>query len=365
MPRFALASMLAALLLGEPSPARAQELLPKPHYFYWGYDYGSQSLFGPAYVFINRGYDVFQLRPGNRFIFKQNYALNGKNVLRNVADPFPAIENRGWWTFAREELLPLSWTTETARWAPNYGLHLIGGGVTYRALTEWFDDRDMPLPAAWSIATLYAAAFVNESLENKQFVGFNTDCLADLYVFDLAGILLFSIDPVAHFFSNTVIVSDWSLQPVIALPSGAVHNQGNYYSLKFPLPRYERLRLFGYIGFSTLGGVSVKVTPELSVSAAAGGRITSLENSSTTTLENRITARPSAALFVDKNDSLLASLQVSDVADYFVHLNVYPNALFHTKPGIGFFGVVSREGKVMGGLSMTGTFGLGIGAGTF
>lgn len=363
MMRQVLAGLAAAFVLFAPTRAPAQELLPKPHHFYWGYDYGSQSLFGPSSVFLNRGYDVFQLRPRNRSMFNQAYGLDGRNVLRNVANPFPAIEDRGWGRFTREELLPLSWTTETARWAPNYGLHLIGGGVTYRALSEWFDAHDVPLPAAWSIATMYAAAFVNESLENKHFVGFNTDCLADLYVFDLAGILLFSIDPVAHFFSDTFIVSDWSLQPAIEVPSGALHNVGNYYSVKLPLPRYERLRLFGYMGFSTMGGVSVKVTPELSVSAAAGGRITSLENASTTTLENHVTARPSGALFLDKNDSLLASLQVSDVSDYFVHLNVYPNAIVHTNPGIGFFGVLARDGRFITGISVTGSLGLGVAAG--
>lgn len=359
----AVAVVLGSALTSE--PARADDpLLGKPRFFYDGFDYGSQSLFGPGFVFLNRGYDVFQLRPANRNPFRQNYALDGGNVLDNVAHPFAAIESRGWGRFAREELLPLSWTTESARWAPNYGLHLIGGGVTYRMLSEWFDHEGVPAPGAFSALTMYAAALVNESLENKRFVGPNTDCLADLYVFDLAGILFFSIDPVARFFSRSVIVADWSLQPVITVPSGALHNQGNYYGVKLPVPFYERLRLFGYMGFSTMGGLSYKVTPELSISAAGGGRITSLENSNQTTLENQVRARPSVAFFVDRNDSLLASLQVSDVADYFVHLNVYPNAIIHTKPGIGFFGVVSRDGHLMGGLSMTGTLGLGVGAGS-
>jgi hypothetical protein len=349
---------------GSPAPAE-DALLGKPRYFYFHYDYGSQSLFGPGSVFLNRGLDVFQLRPANRNPVTQAWGHDSGNVLRSMASPFSTIASRGWGRFVQQELLPLSFTTATARWAPNYGLHLIGGGATYRELAEWFDQNDVPLPAVWSAATMYAAAFVNESLENKRFVGPNTDCLADLYVFDLAGILLFSIDPVARFFSQTVRVSDWSLQPAFAIPSGALHNQGNYYAVKVPIPfTADRLRWFGYMGFSTLGGLSVRVTPELSVSAAAGGRITSLENSNQTTLENMVTARPSAAVFLDKNDSLLASVQVSDVSDYFVHVNVYPNALFHSKPGLGAWTVVSRDAHWLAGLSFTGTLGFGVAAGT-
>lgn len=348
----------------ERAASAADDVLPEPRYFYYGYDYGSQSLFNPGYVFLNRGFDVMQLRPGNRNPFNQKWAVDGGNVIRNVANPFPAIKDRGWWRFTREELLPLSYTKESARWVPNYGLHLIGGGVTYRALTEWFEDQKIPLPALWSVLTMYASAFINESLENKHFVGFNTDCLADLYVFDLAGMLLFTINPVARFFSSNVIVADWSLQPAFAIPSGNLQNQGNYYSVKVPLPFYERLRLFGYMGFSTMGGLSMKITPELSISGAVGGRIASLENNNSTTLENNVTSRPSAALFIDKNDSLLASVQVSDVSDYAVQMNVYPNALFHTKPGVGFFGVVGRDAHWLAGLSFTGTLGFGIAAGT-
>ena len=43
-------------------------------------------------------------------------------------------------------------------------------------------------------ATLFAANLLNETLENNGVVGPNTDALADLYVFDLAGAVLFSFD---------------------------------------------------------------------------------------------------------------------------------------------------------------------------
>jgi len=361
--RTAVALALAAAASSAAGGARAAD--DHDPYFYKGYDYGSQSLFNPAYVLLNRGFDVLQLRPDQRNIFGYDYQLNVKNVLGNVVDPFSAISNRGWGRWLREEIFPLSWTRGSARWVPNYGLHLIGGGTTYTALREWFEARDAPAPVAtaFSVATLYTAAIVNESLENNGTVGFNTDCLADLYVFDLAGILLFSIDGVNEFFSRSVIVSDWSLQPVFTAPHGDIHNQGNYYAAKWALPFYDRLRLFGYMGFSSLGGLSMKITDDLSISAAAGAKVERIASVQAVT-GDLVTLRSSGALFLDRNESLLASVQVADVQDYFVHVNVYPNAFFHTDPGVGLFAVLSKDARFMAGVSLTRSFGFGVGGGT-
>ena len=83
--------------------------VPEP-YFYKGYDYGSQALYGPLWVFLNRGYDVLQDRTGSRSIFQQEYLHNGENVGRNLLNPFPGISQRGWGRFFREEIFPLSFT---------------------------------------------------------------------------------------------------------------------------------------------------------------------------------------------------------------------------------------------------------------
>jgi hypothetical protein len=335
-------------------------------YFYRGYDYGSQALYNPIYVLVNRGFDVLQLAPHDRDVYHQDYLVNFRNVWNNVADPFPAISRRGWWKFTRQEILPLSWTSNDARWMPNYGLHLIGGGQTYAMLREWYLDHDATAPAAtvFSIATLFTAAFVNEAIENAGIVGDNTDCLADLYVFDTMGILLFSFTPIKKLFSKYVIVSDWSLQPAITYPHGDIHNQGNYYSAKFALPFYKPLSLFGYIGFSSMGGLSYRLDREYSISVAAGGKVSHIDNTSNAAVLNVINIRTTGAIFVDRNESLLASVHVADVPDYTVQVNVYPNAFWHTDPGVGFFGVVGKDARWVGGISITHPFGIGIGAGT-
>src|SRR5207247_1327524 len=82
------------------APASARErdadIAPAPpprdeHFFYRGRDYGNESLYGPLWVFLNRAYDILQLRPGQRNVLSQPYGRDGKVVLRNLANPFPAI----------------------------------------------------------------------------------------------------------------------------------------------------------------------------------------------------------------------------------------------------------------------------------
>jgi hypothetical protein len=194
--RVVLAGLLGLAALSSASSARADDSLgdAREPYFYKGYEYGSQALYGPLWVFLNRGFDVLQDRSGSRSIFQQEYARNGENVGKNLIDPIPAIGHRGWGRFLREEILPLSYTRTSARWVPNYTLHLIGGGTTYTALAEWYEAHGVPGPHFFSAGTLLASAFLNETLENKGVVGDNTDAIADFFFFDIGGILLFSFD---------------------------------------------------------------------------------------------------------------------------------------------------------------------------
>jgi hypothetical protein len=353
-------SLLAA---GARAAEPAEAGPPKDRYFYFGYDYGSQALWSPFYLFLNRGFDALQLRKDKRNPVTQPYALDAGNVLRNLGTPIQSVSKRGFGRFAREEIFPLTYTQGDARWVPNYVLHLLGGGVDYVALREWYEDRGAPAPAVWGALSLYAAAFMNETIENYGIRGTNTDAIADLYVFDLAGVLLFSIDAVPELFSRYFLVSDWSLQPVYTLPRGQLHNQGNYFALKWPVPFEERLRLFAYGGYSNLFGLSWRFASGHSLTGAAGVKVDELVARQIDVSDNVIGFAPSGALFLDRRESLLASIQVADVSDYFVHVNVYPNAFFRSRPGVGFFGVVGQDGRFAVGLSFTGGL-YGLGAGT-
>jgi hypothetical protein len=358
----------AALFALDANPARADDEKPRA-YFYKDLPYGSQSLYNPLYLIINRGYDAYQLRSDKAF--GQVKLKDVENVWENFSNPFPPIAAdapHGWGTFLTREIFPLSFGQHTARWVPNYTLHLLGGGQSFAAMREWFIAREAPpvLASFASAAALYAAAFVNEAIENKGvYHGFNTDCIADLWVFDLGGIVLFSFEAVRRFTSEVVTISDWSLQPAITYPHGDLHNVGSYYSLKVPLPFQNRVKFFGYGGYETLGGVSVKLDREYSLSAAGGVRISTFENAGGSHLvDTYILLRPAGGIFLDRNESLLASLRASNITDYTVSLNVYPNAFVTTSPGLGGWTAIGTDGKWIAGVSFTGAFGLGFGLGT-
>jgi hypothetical protein len=359
------ATLLGVLLISATSPAAETTSTdaPKERYFYFGYDYGNQALYNPLYVFLNRGFDVLQVRVHNRDILHQDYELNGKNVLENLGHPWRSIREEGVWKFTREEILPLSYKGQTKRWVPNYSLHLLGGGMTYRQLWEWYDDYHVPLPWLFSATTTLATALVNETLENKGIVGRNTDAIADIYVFDLAGIALFSIDGVAKFFSKDVVIADWSLQPSFTYPGGDLHNQGNYYAAKWALPFYPKLSPLVYFGLGSLFGASYKLDGEYSISAAAGTKSSRLVGERDHSVRNNVVFAPSAALFLDRNNSLLAMLQIADVQDYFIQADIYPNAFFKTDPGFGLWAVMSQKADFVVGLTFTRALGFGLGAG--
>jgi len=344
------------------SEVRADDPEPPKRYFYKGYDYGSQALYNPLYVFLNRGFDVFQLRANNSLV-DQNWRLNMGNVLDNMAHPFAAIENEGWGKFLSEEIFPLRLGLHGARWAPNYGLHLVGGGQTYAMLSEWYSAHGVPLPGLFSFATLFTAAFVNESLENKDVKGPNTDCIADLSVSDLLGILLFSSDTAKEFLSKYLIVSDWSLQPSFTITNGYLHNVGNYYGVKVPIPYYERLRLFGYIGLSTMGGLSYQLERGYSASVAVGAKVASYQNTVDGYLYTQIDAGTAAAVFIDRNDSLLFSLEIANVGFDFARANLYPNAFFKMDPSLGLWAATTNNGHPSFGISITRALGVGVGIG--
>ena len=331
----------------------------RPRYFYFARDYGSEALYGPLWVFVNRGFDVLQDHVAGRNIFTFDYRTNLGNVVRNFANPFPAIAADGWKTFLTEEIFPLSFTQTTARWTPNYSLHLLGGGMTYTSLREWFEDYGVPAPSVFSAMTLMASAFVNESLENKGVVGFNTDCIADLWVFDLGGILLFSFDWPNRFFSHTVVIADWSLQPSFTLPNGELHNVGNYFAAKWALPFYRRFSLFSWYGEASTGGLSFALDDDYSLSASVGGAAIHITNTASHSVENVVSFVPTGAIFLDRHNSLLASLQITNVDDYFIHFNIYPHAFTDRGPAIGVWGVVDKRARVAAGFAIGRPFGIG------
>jgi hypothetical protein len=98
--------------------------------------YGSEALYSPLSVILNKGFDHFQARNARRDIWTFPYGATYKGaILDAVQHPIAAIERHpGWQQWLRTEVLPLSFNTRDAAWVVNYTEHLIAGGLTYRML---------------------------------------------------------------------------------------------------------------------------------------------------------------------------------------------------------------------------------------
>ncbi|HOO72398.1 MAG TPA: hypothetical protein PK926_11610 [Spirochaetota bacterium] len=208
-------------------------------YFYTGKQYGSEYLYNPLTLIFNAGYDILQCREGEeRDLFKIPYGPASKNVFMNLGNPGRAIRVYGTEEFIMEEVFPLTFS-EDARWWPNYQLHLIGGGVTYTYLCDYFSLQGYSDPTVFAFLAYMTYHFTNEIVENNYRTGYSTDAVADIYIFDLAGVLLFTSEKVRRFFAKKMNLADWSMQPVFIGDKWHLENNGQYFSLKWLLPFNE------------------------------------------------------------------------------------------------------------------------------
>jgi hypothetical protein len=170
---------------------------------------------------------------------------------------------------------------------------------------------------------------VNEIVENEGYVGYNTDPIADFLIFNTLGIALFMNDDVARFFSEEMHMTDWSSLPMITFPSGQLGNNGLNYAFKVDLPRSDRLRLWGIMGMGTMLGASYVYdrSHEHSISFGAGIRGKELINVDPRARVLTVSIVPTAGIYWDRNNSLLASLTVSGQEDQSAVLNVYPGVI--------------------------------------
>ena len=295
-------------------------------YFYKGYDYGSDAVYNPVSVILNGGFDMFQVNR-RRDIGKVPFYHSGNNVLKNVLHPIGPISRYGWWNFVQEQIIPVSFNRNNAQYWPNYTLHLVGSGMEYTKLKEWYRYNEYPNPQILSIVTLYTYHFINEVVENDRHVGDNVDPIADLWLFDAGAIVLFSFDNVNQFFSETLNLADWSLQPSFSARDISLHNVGQFFSVKWKFPFAERWHLFYYFGTNGLGGVSYKWPDgdafSFGIGMAASDLILLNPNSNKTTLD----LVWNVGLFYDRNNSLLASLSITKKTDYIANLNIYPGII--------------------------------------
>jgi hypothetical protein len=312
-------------------------------YFYTGKNYGSESLYNPLYFIINSGYDVTQLEEFSKDISSYPYKFASRQIFRQLSSPFGIISRYGWKKFLAHQVVPFNKLRQNSQWWPNYQLHLIGGGMEYARMKEWYEYYSIPMPALASGITMAAGHLLNEIVESGWHSGDDVDAIADIYVFDLGGIILFSFDPIKEYFSRTLNLADWSLQPSFSVVNGTLQNTGQFFSIKWKPESWEHWQIFYYFGLNGIVGPSYRFENNSSLSFGIGMRSKNREIIDTTRNQQTVNLTWNAGLFYDSNNSLLASLTVSGLNTNLISLNIYPGILSTETFATGFWIILDNR----------------------
>ncbi len=319
-------------------------------YYYTGKNYGSEGLYNPLYFILNCGYDNFQVMD-NRSLIHQDYRPGFNNVWSNLKNPFSAIRKNGTSDFLKTEVFPTSLKKKRAQWIPNYKLHLIGGGMSYREMAEWYTYHNVPYPKTTSFLTMATSWFINESMENGTLKGVNVDPIADMYVFNLGGVLLFSFDNINRFFSEDLHMSDWSLQPSVNYATGELMNNGQYYHFAWKIPWWEHWYLFEVFGYNGVFGAGYKWDSGRTLSVGYGLNVSTIEMFDVVTHKKTARVVDCIGLYYDLNGSLMTSLLYSETTNNRVVLNVYPGVISYKDISPGFWFVLNTSKSATCGLT--------------
>ncbi len=328
-------------------------------FFYRHHTYGSMALVNPLQMVLSGSFDILQLDGKDRRLLKKPYGIGFENVFKNCFSPGPTISQIGWGKWITTEVLPLNFTAAGAQWVPNYQLHLIGGGMSYRMLSEWYREQGIAGADCWSAGTVMFMHVLNEAVENEDYRGYNSDPIADILLFDWLGILLFTSDDVSRFFGETLHMRDWSNITMITFPDVQLGNGGQYYSLKWNIPNTERWSVFYMMGMSNMAGVSYKTDEEHSLTLASGIRGRNLTPVDPTVRQLTLTLVPTGGVFWDRNHSLLASLTVSGQQDQSAILQLYPGLVKGLPLNLSLWAMYGTTGGFGAGLSVCLLPGLG------
>ncbi len=318
------------------------------YYFYKGYDYGSDALVHPLRMVLNGGYGIMQLSNRHNRPLDIDYRQGWNNVWRNLLDPTASIQVEGWWDFLKREIIPLGLDPKRAHYWPNYTQHLIGGGMSYRMMVEWYRAHDFAHPGLWGGTTIMGYHLLNEIVENDKRDTWSTDPVADIWLFDPASILLFSSERVCRFFSETLHMSDWSYQIMVDPQHKTLVNNGQNFALKLDVPWWEKWALFYHYGTHAEFGLTRRFSEGRNLSFGGGFKADELFD--VTEYHEGVELAVTGGVFYDRNDSLLASVLWAKSKDYKLRVNLYPGLMDFWGLKLGFMYNRNRN--------RTGAFGL-------
>ncbi|HNY30768.1 MAG TPA: hypothetical protein PKO15_07770 [Fibrobacteria bacterium] len=325
-------------------------------YFYHGYDWGSEGQFNPVSMVVNEGLDIGQLRSSRGSIRLIPSRINVRRLNATISHPLASIDrSTGRMRFVETELVPTSMDKGRAQWVPNYQLHLVGGGLLNARVEEWYAAHGYESPKLAAFVTSMTAAYLNEAQEMEGYPDdYNTDPVADLFVFDLAGIALFQSTAVREFFHTRVEWMNWPLQPSIWVTDLSVRQAGQYHAFRIRNPWSEDWRPFYHVGLGNIGGISKRLNPIDHLSVGAGYYALRLVPSGGG--QSSVTLAPKLGVFWDRQGSLMASLFWNSQSRERLMLSLYPRSIAQVP--LGWWLSYGGEQGVGVGLTMQTGFGM-------
>ena len=328
------------------------------YYFLKNYDYGTESTFNPLTVVINSGFDIFRSGSYQNSLLKLELKTGLVNVFDNITSPRESIRKSGsTGDFISHEIFPYrAFNTDHGHFVPNYFLHVLGEGMLYRKLEEYYHREKYPLPRLMALLTIATAQLLNETVENGGYRGANVDPIADILIFNPIGWLLFSSDAVARFFSSESFITlvFWQGQPAIDFQDLSLYNAGESYVFRIKFGKKAPVSMFNYMGSEGLTGLSVHLGRGHKINIAGGYRVVWMDAADNGESRVMVPHKPGnwlGAVFWDRNDSLLMSLKVGMVAEPTVRFNMYPGVLNLFNGQLGAFFWASPNEGFIGGLS--------------
>ncbi len=348
---------LLVVLLNTTIFAGSHHELHKSNHSFWyyhGLDYGSESCLHPLRTIINGGFGIMQIHNRSTRLADVDYATGWRNITSNILHPWENIRQYGTGTFFITEVIPSSLKTTHAQWFPNYQLHVIGGGMTYRSMLEWYRYHGTPFPRTHALVSWSIYHFLNEVVENNNFNGTNVDAIADLLIFNPLGLLLFQFDPINRFFGHTMHMRDWSFQPMYAPANGTIENNGQNFCISHALPGSRRWHWFYFFGVHGSIGLMYRTDSGGGLSIGAGLKANELI---TTYYDNNTRSMTTsflwtAGVFYDRNYSLLASYIYSQSKSYRHRLNIYPGLFRYGRFSPGLFCAVGQHRRIVWGIHL-------------
>lgn len=285
-------------------------------------------------------------RDHDRGIFRLPYRAWWGNTWASLGSPVGTVNRFGWKRFLTTEVFPSDpLNRNREQFIPNYFLHGVGAGMHYRATAEWYQHHGFHRPRLWSLATMAAYHLLTETVETAGSGDLAVDAIADIYIFNPMGILLFSSDRVCRFFSGRLGLAEWSQQPVLNARTGNLENMGQFYVVRHPLSRDGAWSAMVHFGLHGMVGLSHNRPGGRSYSATAGLMVENLITADQEGEGRVLTAELtwSGGLFYDVNRSLMMSLMASGLSTNRARVNVYPGALKVGPFSPGMFAAWGRD----------------------